>query len=272
MPKELLSKVTVEKQNFIHEVFESLDNNPLLLFSTDSYNHADYIETIRDEAIDIFEASHVMEINCGRYGNVKESDEFFSRLAKKLKFGDEVKDSFDFEDKMIEAFTNAKGLKLFILIVGFERLQEDVQNSFSETLRNLQEEYSRAFNLVIFGGKKLIALKYSTGVHSYFNTFDQKMIPPPSFEEWQSKFDYVTQQIHREILGVTGGYGKLTEYCFKAGVKSEEKAKTLIDESTWKSDLFMSYKEQNLCEKFLNETLGNAHPFSDNKLFYNLYS
>jgi hypothetical protein len=271
MPQELLPKVTVAKQNFIHEVFDSLDNNPLLLFSTDSYNHLDYIETIRDEAMDIFGVTKVIEINCGRFANLKDSDKFFNRLAKRLKFKGEVEDSFDFEEKMAEAFENAEGLKLFILIIGFERLQEEVRNSFAEMLRNLQEENSRAFNLVIFGGQKLIAMKYNDGIHSYFNTFDQKMIPPPSFEEWRAKFDYVTPQIYREVVGVTGGYAKLTEQCFKSDVKNEEEAKILLDESTWKSDLFMAYKEYELCEKFAKEPLGNAHPYSDNKLFYKLY-
>jgi len=271
MPQELLPKVTVVKQNFIHEVFESLDNNPLLLFSTDSYNHLDYIETIRHEAMDIFQKPYVMEINCGRFANLKESDEFFMRLGKRLKFSDEVADSFDFEDKMGERFTEANGLKFFILIIGFERLQEEVRNSFAESLRNLQEEHSRAFNLVIFGGQKLIAMKYNDGIHSYFNTFDQMMIPSPSLAEWQSKFAYVTQPIYRDIQRVTGGYAKLTEQCFKAGVKNEDEAKAFIDESTWKSDLFMSYKEHDLCDKFTQEPLGNAHPYSDNKLFYKLY-
>ena len=271
MPQELLPKATVAKQNFIHEVFESLDNNPLLLFSTDSYNHLDYIETIRHEAMDIFQKSYVMEINCGRFANLKKSDEFFMRLGKRLKFSDEVADSFDFEDKMGERFTEANGLKFFILIIGFERLQEEVRNSFAESLRNLQEEHSRVFNLVIFGGQKLIAMKYNDGIHSYFNTFDQMMIPSPSLAEWQSKFAYVTQPIYRSVQRVTGGYAKLTEQCFKAGVKNEEEAKAFINESTWKSDLFMSYKEHDLCDKFTQEPLGNAHPYSDNKLFYKLY-
>ena len=273
MPQELFSKVTIEKHVFIDEVFESLDNNPLLLFSTDSYNHTDYIETIHDKAIDIFQKPNVIEINCGRFANLKESDEFFSRLAKKLKFKGEVTDSFDFEDEIIEAFDQAhhQGLKLFLLIVGFERLREEVRNSFAETLRNLQEEYSKRFNLVIFGGQKLIALKYSTGIHSYFNTFDQKMIPPPSFAEWKEKFSYLTQMIFHEVVSVTGGFPKLTEQCFKAGVTSGEKAKQFIDESTWKSDLFMSYREHDICDKFITEPLGNAHPYSDNKLFYKLY-
>jgi hypothetical protein len=126
-------------------------------------------------------------------------------------------------------------------------------------------------NLVIFGGQKLIAMKYNDGIHSYFNTFDQKMIPSPSFEEWRAKFDYVTPQIYREVVGVTGGYAKLTEQCFKSDVKNEEEAKILIDESTWKSDLFMAYKEYELCERFVKKSLGNAHPYSDNKLFYKLY-
>jgi hypothetical protein len=271
MPQALFPKVTVAKQNFIHEVFESLDNNPLLLFSTDSYNHLDYIETIHDEAIDIFGETQVIEINCGRFARLKDSDRFFNRLAKRLKFKGEVEDSFDFEDRMAEAFDNAEGLKLFIIIIGFERLQEEVRDSFAEMLRNLQEENSRAFNLVIFGGQKLIAMKYNDGIHSYFNTFDQKMIPPPSFEEWRAKFDYVTPQIYREVVGVTGGYAKLTEQCFRAKLKSEEKAKEYIDESTWKSDLFMGYREYDLCKKFTQEPLGNAHPYSDNKLFYKLY-
>jgi len=273
LPEKLFLQPSEHKANFIHEVFDALDNNPLLLFSTDSYNHADYIETIRAEAIEIFQASHVIEINCGRYGNLEESDEFFSRLAKRLNFTNEVKDSFDFEDGMIEAFNKAdkQGLKLFILIIGFERLQDEVRNSFAETLRNFQLEYSREFNLVLFGGKKLIELKYNNGVHSYFNYFDEKMIPPPSFEEWQTKFDYVTKLIYREILGVTGGYAKLTEHCFKAGVRNEEEAKALIDESIWKSDLFRLYKQENLCEFLSKETLGNAHPYSDNELLYKLY-
>ncbi len=271
MPQELLPQVTEAKQNFIHEVFESLDNNPLLLFSTDSYNHLDYIETIRHEAMDIFQKPYMMEINCGSFARLKDSDKFFTRLGKKLKFADEVADSFDFEDKMGERFTEVNGLKFFILIIGFERLQEEVRNSFAESLRNLQEEHSRAFNLVIFGGQKLIAMKYNDGIHSYFNTFDQMMIPSPSLAEWQSKFAYVTQPIYRDIQRVTGGYAKLTEQCFKAGVKNEEEAKAFIDESTWKSDLFMSYKEHDLCDKFTQEPLGNAHPYSDNKLFYKLY-
>ena len=271
MPQELLPKATVTKQNFIHEVFESLDNNPLLLFSTDSYNHLDYIETIRHEAMDIFQKPYVMEINCGSFARLNDSDTFFTRLGKKLKFADEVADSFDFEDKMGERFSEENGLKFFILIIGFERLQEEVRNSFAESLRNLQEEYSRAFNLVIFGGQKLIAMKYNDGIHSYFNTFDQMMIPSPSLSEWQSKFSYVTPSIYHDVQRVTGGYAKLTEQCFKAGVKNEEEAKAFIDESTWKSDLFMSYKEHDLCDKFTQEPLGNAHPYSDNKLFYKLY-
>jgi hypothetical protein len=60
--------------------------------------------------------------------------------------------------------------------------------------------------LVIFGGQKLIAMKYNDGIHSYFNTFDQKMIPPPSFEEWRAKFDYVTPQIYREVVEVTSSF------------------------------------------------------------------
>ena len=271
MPQELLPKATEAKQNFIHEVFELLDNNPLLLFSTDSYNHADYIETIRSEAIDIFGASYVMEINCGRYGNIKDADKFFNRLAKKMSFKDEVIDSIDFEDAVVAQFEKAKSFKTFILIMGFERLHEDVRNAFAQSLRNLQEEHSQKFNLVLFGGEKLIALKYSTGIHSYFNTFDQKMIPPPSFEEWREKFAYLSKQSHDEVVLVTGGYAKLTEVCFKEKVRTSHEARKLLDESTWKSELFRVYRKDNLCELFPKEVLGNAHPYTDNEQLYKLY-
>ena len=271
MPKSLLEEVSIEKCNFIHEVFESLDNNPLLLFSTDSYNHADYIETIRDEAIDIFQASHVMEINCGRYGNIKDADKFFSRLAKKMNFEDEVEDSIDFEDAVVAQFEKANPYKTFVLIMGFERLHEDVRNAFAETLRNLQEEHSQKFNLVLFGGEKLIDLKYNTGRHSYFNTFDQKMIPSPSFEEWKEKFNYLTKQGYDEVISVTGGYAKLTEACFKERACTVKEAEKFLDESTWKSELFRVYRKDDLCSLFSKETLGNAHPSSDDEQLYKLY-
>jgi hypothetical protein len=260
-----------EKESFSREVFTALDDNPLLLFSTDAYNHVDYIEHIRQEAISIFGKTSMLEINCGRFSNMSEVDKFFTKLAKRLKLSDEVEDSIDFEDALIEHFEASDPLKIFILIIGFERLQEDVRNAFAVSLRNLQEEYAKHFHLVIFGGEKLIQLKYSTGIHSYFNTFDQKQIPAPTFAEWKVKFSYLTATIFHEVLEVTGGYGKLTEQCFKAEVKSQKEAERFLLESSWKSELFRLYRNDNLMLLFDKEVLGDAHPYSDDELLYRLY-
>jgi hypothetical protein len=138
-------------------------------------------------------------------------------------------------------------------------------------LRNLQEEYSQKFHLVIFGGEKLIQLKYSTGIHSYFNTFNQEIIPPPSFEDWQEKFSYLSMTIYNEIINITGGCTKLSKFCFEKGATTKQEAKEILDESSWKSELFRLYRKDNLCLLFDKETLGDAHPYSDNELLYRLY-
>ncbi|MBU1668696.1 hypothetical protein KKC13_09765 [bacterium] len=70
---------------------------------------------------------------------------------------------------------------------------------------------------------------------------------------------------------VTGGYQKLTEYCFEKRVQTAQQAKKLIYESYFKSELFLAYKEDDLCMLFTKEQLGDAHPYSDNELLYRLY-
>jgi len=273
IPSHFLEEREVNKTNFIHEVFEALDSRPMLLFSPDSYNHTDYIERMREEAMELFGKAYLLEINCGRYHSLKDADKFFQKLSKKLNFGDEVEDSMDFEDALIERFKKADPHKTFLLIVGFERLHEDVRNAFAETLRNLNEEFGGHFNLVIFGGEKLIQLKYSTGIHSYFNNFEQKMIPPFSFEEWQEKYSYLTRKIYDEIVSITGRYAKLSEVCFKAKVKSQKEAKELLTKSLWSSELFRPYRKEkeNLSLLLGKEKLGNFHPYCDDELLYKLY-
>ena len=86
-----------------------------------------------------------------------------------------------------------------------ERLHQEVRDAFAQSLRNLQEENPRLFHLVIFGGKRLIELKYRTGIHSYFNTFDEQIIPPPSFEDWQKRYTKLSLTEYNEIIQVTGG-------------------------------------------------------------------
>lgn len=272
MPASLFeAEPNEQKSNFSREVFESLDSNPLLLFSTDSYNHTDYIEHIKEEAVERFGAAYVVDINCGRFAGIRDSSKFFNRVARTLGFGTNIEDSFDFEEAFMERFESAQPLKTFILIIGFERLDEEIRNVFAESLRSLHEQCSRDFNLVIFGGEKLIKLKYSTGKHSYFNIFNQKMIPATSFAEWKVLFSYLTKQYYDEVLSVTGGYQKLTEYCFEKKIKTKEEAKKLIYESYFKSELFLAYKEDDLCMLFTKEQLGDAHPYSDNELLYRLY-
>lgn len=271
MPENIFAKEAEQKSDFSREVFEHLDSNPLLLFSTDSYNHADYIEHIREEAVERFGSQYVLEINCGRFSNIDNADKFFARLGKKLKFEDEVVDSIDFEDAIIEKLEEVKPLKLFILVLGFERLHEDVRNAFAVTLRNLQEEYSKCFNLVLFGGEKLIQLKYSTGIHSYFNTFEQKLIPSPTFSDWKKRFSYLSAKSYAEVVSVTGAHQKLTKYCFTNNANSAEEAQKCIDESSWKSELFRLYRNDKLCMLFTKEKLGDAHPYSHDELLYRLY-
>ena len=271
MPEHLWFSESETKNNFSQEVFEHLDTNPLLLFSTDAYNHTDYIENIRAEAKERFGSEYILEINCGRFANFDNADKFFTRLAQKLKFADEVADSIDFEDAIIDKLEALEPLKLFILVLGFERLQEDVRNAFAVTLRNLQEEYAKCFNLVLFGGEKLIQLKYSTGIHSYFNTFEQKLIPSPSFAEWKARFEYLTAKSYEDTISVTGGYQKLTEYCFKEGATCAKTAQKCLEESSWKSELFRLYRNDKLCLLFDKTSLGDAHPYSDNELLYRLY-
>ncbi len=270
-PEDLFCQEDEQKSNFSREVFASLDSNPLLLFSTDAYNHSDYIEHIREEANERFGAEYILEMNCGRFANIDKADEFFKRLAKRLKFKEVVNDSIDFEDAIIDKLEEVAPLKLFILVLGFERLHEDVRNIFAVSLRNLQEEYSKCFNLVLFGGEKLIQLKYSTGIHSYFNTFEQKLIPSPTFSDWKERFSYLTAKSYAEVVSVTGGYQKLTEYCFKEGASNGTMAEQCIKESSWKSELFRLYRNDKLCLLFTKEVLGDAHPYSDNELLYRLY-
>lgn len=271
MPHTLFLEEEIEqKSNFSHEVFETLDNNPLLLFSTDSYNHADYIEHIKEEAVERFGQSYVVDINCRRFTGIRDSSKFFNRMSKILGLGDNIEDSFDFEEVMVERFKSARPLKTFILIVGFECLDEEILNVFAESLRSLHEQCRRDFNLVIFGGEKLIKLKYSTGKHSYFNIFNQKMIPASSFQDWKSHFGYLSKKSYDEVLSVTGGYQKLTKYCFEKKVQTAQEAKKLIYESYFKSDLFFAY-EDNLCTLLNKKQLGDAHPYSDNELLYRLY-
>jgi RNAse (barnase) inhibitor barstar len=228
---------------------------------------------MREEAMKLFGKPYVLEINCGRYHSIKDTDKFFQRLAKKLDLSDEVEDSMDFEDVLIERFQKADPCKTFLLIVGFERLHEDVRNAFAETLRNLNEEYGGHFNLVIFGGQKLIQLKYSTGIHSYFNNFEQKMIPSFSFEEWQETYPYLTANIYNEIVKVTGHYAKLSEVCLKAKVQNEKEAEELLTHSLWSSELFRAYrKEKDKLSLLLSkEELGSFHPYCDDELLYKLY-
>ena len=272
MPRNLfLTTVSEQKDNFSKEVFESLDSNPLLLFSTDSYNHTDYIEHIKHEAVKHFGQPYMVEINCGRFAGIRDSQKFFNRLARTLGFGRNIEDSFDFEEALIERFETAKPLKTFILIVGFERLDEEIRNSFAESLRSLHEQCSTEFNLVIFGGEKLIRLKYSTGRHSYFNIFTQKMIPAPAFDDWKTDFNDLSKEQYKEVLSVTGGYQKLTEYCFEKKVKTAKEAEKLIYESYFKSELFLTYKESDLCMLLSKEKLGDAHPYSDDERLYRLY-
>lgn len=273
MPSHLLEASLGDKSSFISEVLATLDSRPMLLFSPDNYNHTDYIERMREEALALFGKPYFLEINCGRYHSIKDADKFFEKLSKKLGLGDEVEDSMDFEDRLIERFQNADPHKTFLLIVGFERLHEDVRNAFAETLRNLNEEYGGHFNLVLFGGEKLIQLKYSTGIHSYFNNFEQKSIPPFSFEEWQEVYPYVTRKIYKEVVAVTGHYAKLSEVCFKAKVQTQKEAEELLANSLWSSELFRVYRKESdkLSLLLSKEALGNFHPYCDDELLYKLY-
>ncbi len=273
MPTHLLKEPTSEKSTFIHSVFEELDKRPMLLFSPESYYHTDYIEDMREEATELFGKPYLLEINCGSYHSIKDADKFFKRLSKRLGLGDEVEDSMDFEDVLVERFKQADTSKTFLLIVGFERLHEDVRNAFAETLRNLNEEYGGYFNLVIFGGEKLVKLKYSTGIHSYFNNFEQMMIPPFSFEEWKEIYPYLTRKIYEEIVLVTGGYAKLSEVCFKAKVKTQKEAEEHLSESLWSSELFRVYRKERdrLSILLSKEELGAFHPYCDDELLYKLY-
>lgn len=76
------------------------------------------------------------------------------------------------------------------------------------------------------------------------------MIPPPSFEEWKEKFGYLSKQAHDEVVEVTGGYEKLTEACFKERACTAKEAETFLDESTWKSELFRLYRNDDLYSLF----------------------
>lgn len=270
--EELEQQAQLEKSNFSQEVFEHLDRNPMLLFSTDSFNHANYIDHIREEAVSIFGASHLLEINCGSFATLKNADKFFRKLGKKLGFGSDIEDAFDFQEAMSSYFMVKEGAKTFILIVGIERLSDEVRNVFAETLRSLQELYREFFNLVIFGGEKLIRLKYSNGSHSLFNTFSQKLIPTPSLEDWKKNYAYLSVENYQEVVMVTGGYQRLTEYCFKNKTCKVLDAEKLICESYLKSELFRAYKdEEALCTLLKKEALGDAHPYCEDPLLYKLY-
>ena len=129
MPASLfVSEESEQKSNFSREVFEFLDSNPLLLFSTDSYNHTDYIKHIKEEAVERFGASYVVDINCGRFAGIRDSSKFFNRVARTLGFGKDIEDSFDFEEAFMERLASAQPLKTFILIIGFERLDGEIRN------------------------------------------------------------------------------------------------------------------------------------------------
>lgn len=272
MPPELFAQEEEpNKSDFISEVFASLDRNPMLLYSTDKYNHIDYIEHIRTEAKNIFEKSYVIDINCGRFRGLRDRGKFFNRLGKKIGFKEPVEDAFDFMEAFESYLEASSPYKTFILITHFEKLADEVRNTFAETLRDLYQDYRSSLNLVIFGGEKLVKLKHSTGEHSYFNFFSQKMIPTPSFEQWKKRFDYLDQKSYRAIMEVTGGYQKLAQYCFEKGAKSSQEAKKLIYESYFKSELFLAYKEDDLCMLLSREQLGDFHPYSDNELLYRLY-
>jgi len=69
------------------------------------------------------------------------------------------------------------------------------------------------------------------------------MIPASSFQDWKSHFGYLSKKSYDEVLSVTGGYQKLTKYCFEKKVQTAQEAKKLIYESYFKSDLFFAYKK-----------------------------
>jgi len=59
--------------------------------------------------------------------------------------------------------------------------------------------------------------------------------------------------------------------CFEKKVKTAKEAQKLIYESYFKSELFLTYKESDLCRFLSQEKLGDAHPYSDNEQLYRLY-
>lgn len=271
MPEGLLVEPVEQKSSFSREVFATLDSNPMILFSTDSYNHADYIDHIREEAIQTFGKAYVMDINAARFKKIDESDAFFHKLGKKLKLGSEIEDAFDFEEAFEKYIEKTKGFKTFILVTGLEKLDESVRHEFAETLRTLYQEFRKHFNLVIFGGEKLIKLKYDTGKHSYFNFFSQKMIPNPTLSEWQKGFADLNPQSYQNVMQVTGGYQRLSEHCFEQKAYTVEDAKRVIVESFFKVELFLPYEGDDLCLRLAQESLGDAHPYSSDPILYRLY-
>jgi len=267
--KELQKEL--KKESFTQDVFDSLDEKPLLLFSTDSYNHTTLIDAIENEAIEIFGKECVIHINCRRLFAIKSSKEFFKKISDLMAFENEIFDSYEFQEEIVKIFENNDPLITFVLITGFEKLHENIRYLFAETLRGLHEEYSGLFRLIIFGEEKLVKLKYGDKDHSYFNTFYEKIIPPPSYYDWKKRYEYLNENIYKDIEYLTGGHSKLVEFCLKNGAKNAKECKKLIEESYLKTDLFKGYQKEKFCKLLKSDILGDFHPFCDDENLYRLY-
>ena len=254
----------VYRKRFIEELFDRLTHSPQMVLSREHFNTGSYINSLKQKAIEVYGEGCVYSIYTPT-ALTDQSQEYFSTIAKQC--GLEGVDSpASFGLALSQKFVIGK--KILLLISGFENGDDNIRRAFAQNLRELYNHHQNSFDLVIFGGYKLIELRYIDGGLSPLNILEEYLIPEPSLEDWQEIFN-TDIDIDRlaQIEERTGKHPKLTHYCISHSFEELDENDLLL------SSIFSRFyhRSDTLCEHLLESSFGRFKSWSPNPLHRELF-
>jgi len=249
--KKEIQELSNEK-SFLDKIHLSIQNKkPLMLLSITSsplhYTIENYYKKkIIAQAKEQLEEAIFFDIELPNSKNMSEQ-KYFKHLAKQCNYKGDIEDGYDFKVFIEDSL---KQKKIFLLISEFENGSDVHREIFAEQLRSLYQKFRGQLYIVLFGREKLASLKYSLGVLSPLNMFEEHLLPTPTVDDYVHIME--TDKDIKEIYNITGGHPELVDYCIEnIGVEYRE----LLLRSNKFFDKYYNHKEE-LLELFEKEKFG----------------
>jgi hypothetical protein len=205
----LLRPLSRSEQGFVASVFNTLDQNSLLmLLAPTDFDKTPVQKAIYLEASRRFRTSTLHLTPLGR--DADRSD-YLNHLGQQIQQGRKYAKPSDLEFLLSERLTGGKNLFLMISRMDDSAMEE--RRMFSLILRNLHERYSDNLKIVLCGGEPLLELRFKEGQLSPLRNAETMCWPEPSVadvREWQGDSG-VSETIAAVLLRLTGGNMRLTQ-------------------------------------------------------------